>query len=84
MREHEPGQLNGGADFERDPKQAEALALLALIAGQDVEWIEDENLPSGGAWRIARRVARRTGSSLCTTADARHAHKTVTRRQDGF
>ena len=70
-------------DAERDPKQAEALALLALIAGQDVEWIEDENLPSGGAWRIARRVAEDRVISV-HDPDARHAHKTVTRRQDGF
>ncbi len=34
-------------DIDRDPKQAEALALLALIAGQDVEWVEDENTPAG-------------------------------------
>ena len=63
-------------------KQAEALALLALIAGQDVEWIVDENLPCGGAWQIARRVAEDRVISV-HDPDARHA-KTVTRRQDGF
>jgi hypothetical protein len=70
-------------DLERDPKQAEALALLALIAGQDVEWIDDENTPTGGSWRIARRVAEDRVISV-HDPDARHAHKTVARRQDGF
>ena len=70
-------------DLERDPKQAEALALLALIAGQDVEWIDDPDSPAGGAWRIARRVAEDRVVSV-HDPDARHAHKTVARRQDGF
>ncbi|MGE5697010.1 MAG: IS1182 family transposase [Candidatus Sericytochromatia bacterium] len=70
-------------DAERGSKQTEALALLALIAGQDVEWIDDENLPAGGAWRIARRVAEDRVISV-HDPDARHAHKSVTRRQDGF
>jgi len=70
-------------DLERDPRQAESLALLALIAGQDVEWIEDETTPGGGSWRIARRVAEDRVISV-VDPDARHAHKTVARRQDGF
>jgi IS5 family transposase len=77
-------QLLGGLpEIERDPKQAEALALLALIAGQDVEWIDDPNSPSGGSWRIARRVAEDRVISV-VDPEARHAHKTVARRQDGF
>jgi len=70
-------------EVERDPKQAEALALLALIAGQDVEWVQDENTPAGGRWAIARRVAADRVISV-VDPDARHAHKTVARRQDGF
>jgi Transposase DDE domain/Transposase domain (DUF772) len=70
-------------EVERDAKQAEALALLALIAGQDVEWVDDEQSPSGGGWRIARRVAEDRVISV-HDPDARHAHKTVCRRQDGF
>jgi hypothetical protein len=70
-------------EVERDPKQAESLALLALISGQDVEWIDDENTPAGGSWRIARRVAEDRVISV-HDPEARHAHKTVARRQDGF
>jgi hypothetical protein len=40
------------ADAELDVEQAEAVALLALVAGQDVEPGERP-----GSWRIARRVA---------------------------
>jgi len=70
-------------EVERDPKQSEALALLALIAGQDVEWVDDDSTPAGGSWRIAHRVA---GDRVISVhdPDARHAHKTVARRQDGF
>lgn len=50
--------LAGLAEKERDPKQAEALALLALIAGQDVEWVDDDTQPAGGCWRIARGSPR--------------------------
>jgi len=75
--------LGGLPEVERDPKQAEALALLALIAGQDVEWVQDENTPAGGRWAIARRVAADRVISV-VDPDARHAHKTVARRQDGF
>jgi len=70
-------------DVERDPKQAESLALLSLIAGQDVEWIDDDTTPAGGSWRIARRVAEDRIVSVIDP-EARHAHKSVARRQDGF
>lgn len=68
---------------ERDAKQAEALALLALIAGQDVEWVDDNTHPCGGSWRIARRIAEDRVISV-HDPEARHAHKTTSRRQDGF
>ncbi|GAA0627166.1 hypothetical protein GCM10009547_33370 [Sporichthya brevicatena] len=67
---------------EHGPKAAEALALLALVAGQDVEPVEGSD-GTDGRWRIAQRVAP---DRVISTVDpeARHAHKTVTRRQDGF
>jgi hypothetical protein len=64
-----------------DPKMADALGLLALIAGQDVELIDDGSDPP--RWRIARRVAPDRVISV-VDPQARHAHKTVHRRQDGF
>jgi hypothetical protein len=69
-------------EAEHGPKAAEALALLALVAGQDVEFGEDSD-GTDGRWRIARRVAP---DRVISTVDpeARHAHKTVHRRQDGF
>jgi len=63
-------------------KPAEALALLALVAGQDVEPVEDSD-GTDGRWRIARRTAP---DRMISTVDpeTRHAHKTRERRQDGF
>lgn len=67
---------------ELGARPAEAVALLALIAGQDVEPDTDSD-GTDGRWRIARRVAP---DRVISTVDpeARHAHKTVHRRQDGF
>jgi hypothetical protein len=63
---------------------ADAVGLLALIAGQDVEYVPDPDDPGGGGrWRIARRVAADRVIST-VDPDARHAHKTISRRQDGF
>jgi IS5 family transposase len=67
---------------ELGPKAAEAVALLALIAGQDVEPVDGSD-GTDGRWRIAQRVAHDRVISV-TDPDARHAHKTVHRRQDGF
>jgi hypothetical protein len=64
------------------PRPAEAVAVLALIAGQDVEPVEGGD-GTDGRWQIARRVAEDRVISV-VDPDARHAHKTVTRRQDGF
>jgi hypothetical protein len=64
------------------PRAAEAVALLALVAGQDVEPVENSD-GTDGRWRIARRVAEDRVISV-VDPDARHAHKTVSRRQDGF
>jgi IS5 family transposase len=67
---------------ELDANAAEAVALLALVAGQDVEPVEGSD-GTDGRWRIADRVAPDRVISTVDT-DARHAHKTVHRRQDGF
>jgi hypothetical protein len=63
-------------------KPAEAVALLALVAGQDVEPAEDSD-GTDGRWRIARKTAPDRMIST-VDPDARHAHKTRERRQDGF
>jgi hypothetical protein len=69
-------------DQDLGPRAAEAVALLALIAGQDVEPVEGSD-GTDGHWRIARRVA---ADRVISTVDpeARHVHKTVQRRQDGY
>jgi Transposase DDE domain/Transposase domain (DUF772) len=68
-------------DAELDAPAAEAVGLLALVAGQDVEPAEDSD-GTDGRWRIARRVAP---ERVISTVDpqARHAHKTRARHQDG-
>jgi transposase-like protein DUF772/DDE family transposase len=65
-------------EMDSDAEQAEAVALLALVAGQDVE---PGDRP--GSWRIARRVAP---DRVISTVDpqARHAHKTSAQRRDGY
>ena len=63
-------------------KAADAYALLALVAGQDVEPAEDSD-GTDGRWRIARKVAPDRMIST-VDPDARHAHKTQSRQQDGF
>ncbi|MGP4059024.1 IS1182 family transposase [Mycobacterium sp. 4D054] len=69
-------------DQELGPRAAEAVSLLALVAGQDVEPVEGSD-GTDGQWRIAQKVA---GDRVISTVDpeARHAHKTVHRRQDGY
>ena len=69
-------------EHELDAEAADAVALLALIAGQDVEPVEGSD-GTDGRWRIAQRVAPDRVIST-VDPDARHAHKTVHRRQDGF
>jgi IS5 family transposase len=70
------------ADAELDEQAGQALALLALIAGQDVEPGEGSD-GTDGRWRIARRVAPERVISVVDTS-ARHVHKTVHHRQDGY
>ena len=61
-----------------DGAQADAVGLLALVAGQDVEPGDTE-----GTWRIARGTAK---DRIISTVDpdSRHVHKTVRSRRDGF
>jgi hypothetical protein len=61
---------------------ANAVGLLALVAGQDVEPAEGSD-GADGRWRIARRTAK---DRVISTVDpeARHIHKNRTRHQDGF
>jgi IS5 family transposase len=63
-------------------KAADAYALLALVAGQDVEPAEDSD-GTDGRFRIARKVAPDRMIST-VDPDARHAHKTRSRQQDGY
>jgi IS5 family transposase len=65
-------------DVELGGEQAEAVALLALVAGQDVEVGERP-----GSWRIARKVAK---DRVISTVDpqARHARKTSAHKRDGY
>lgn len=68
--------VTAGAVFT--DKQADAVALLALVAGQDVEPGDGP-----GQWRIARRTAE---DRVISTVDpeARHAHKTRRAYRDGY
>lgn len=76
------GQLCGPLAPERDDKAADALGLLALVAGQDVEPAEDSD-GTDGRWRIARRVAPDRVISTVDTA-TRHTRKSKSVRRDGF
>ena len=63
---------------ELSGQQADAVGLLALVAGQDVEPGEEE-----GTWRIAQRVAP---DRVISTVDpeARHMHKSRSEYRDGY
>jgi IS5 family transposase len=69
-------------DQDLGPRPAEAVALLGLIAGQDVEPADGSD-GTDGRWRIAQQVAPDRVIST-VDPDTRHVHKTVHRRQDGF
>lgn len=61
-----------------DETQADAVGLLALVAGQDVEPGDQD-----GTWRIAQRVAP---DRVISTVDpqSRHMHKSVSSYRDGY
>jgi IS5 family transposase len=67
-----------GTDAELDDRQAEAVGLLGIVAGQDVE-------PGGqpGSWRIARKVTPDRVISV-VDPDTRHMHKSVSSYRDGY
>jgi hypothetical protein len=65
-----------GADL--DATQAEAIGLLGLVAGQDVEPGETE-----GTFRIARKVAADRVISV-VDPEARHMHKRRSSYRDGY
>lgn len=69
------GSLDG---VDLDTEQRDALGLLALVAGQDVEPGDEE-----GTWRIARRVAP---DRVISTVDpeSRHMHKSTSVYRDGY
>jgi IS5 family transposase len=58
--------------------QTDALSLLALVAGQDVEPGD-----TAGTWRIAERVAPDRTISV-VDPQARHMHKSVSEYRDGY
>src|SRR6266550_2666784 len=69
-------------DAKLDEAAASAVALLALVAGQDVEPAEGSD-GTDGRWRIARKVA---GDRVISTVDpdARHTRKSGEARRDGY
>lgn len=75
--------LDALGEQEPGSKAADAVGLLALVAGQDVELVDPDDPGDPPQWRIARKVAPDRVIST-VDPDARHAHKTVHRRQDGF
>jgi hypothetical protein len=75
-------ELTGERAPEREAAEADALGLLALVAGQDVEPAEGSD-GTDGRWRIARKVAP---DRVISTVDreARHTRKSKSKRRDGF
>lgn len=69
---------------EQEPssRAGQAVALLALVAGQDVEPAEDSD-GTDGRWRIAGGVAHDRVIST-VDPDTRHVHKSWSGRQDGY
>ena len=69
-------------DAELEEEAASAVALLALVAGQDVEPAEGSD-GTDGRWRIARKVA---GDRVISAVDpdARHTRKSPEARRDGY
>jgi hypothetical protein len=75
-------ELTGPGAPERDDAAADALGLLALVAGQDVEPADGSD-GTDGRWRIARKVAPDRVISTVDT-QARHTRKSKSKRRDGF
>jgi hypothetical protein len=70
------------SDADLDEPAQQAVALLALVAGQDVEPAVGSD-GTDGRWRIARKVAEdRVVSTV--DPDARHTRKSPETRRDGY
>ena len=80
QRRGRAGGRVAGADLEEPA--ASAVALLALVAGQDVEPAEGSRW-TDGRWRIARKVAEDRVIST-VDPDARHTRKSPEARRDGY
>lgn len=74
--------LGESVDQQGDSPAADALGLLGLVAGQDVEPAKDSD-GSDGRWVIARKVA---ADRVISTVDpqARHTRKSKSVRRDGY
>jgi Transposase DDE domain/Transposase domain (DUF772) len=75
-------RLTGPEAPEREAAAADALGLLALVAGQDVEPAQGSD-GTDGRWVIARKVAKDRVISTVDT-QTRHARKSRSQRKDGF
>lgn len=75
-------ELCGEDAPEREGQAADALGLLALVAGQDVEPAQDSD-GTDGRWRIARKVAE---DRVISTVDPEtpHTRKSKSNRKDGY
>ena len=71
--------LEAVRDIDLDERQSEAVGLLGVVVGQDVEPDPDRE----GKWRIARRVASDRTISV-VDPQARHGRKTSSQRRDGY
>ncbi|MFQ5948430.1 MAG: IS1182 family transposase [Acidimicrobiia bacterium] len=70
--------LEAAEGCELTQEREEAVGLLALVSGQDVEPGDE-----AGTWRIARRVAHHRVIST-VDPEARHAHKSNAQHIDGY
>ena len=70
--------LDAVAGVELDAAGVNAVGLLALVSGQDVEPGDQE-----GTWRISQGTVRNRVIST-VDPDARHMHKSVSRYRDGY
>ena len=71
--------LEAVADIDLDEQQSEAVGLLGVVVGQDVE----PDPHREGKWRIAQRVAPDRTISV-VDPQARHGRKTSSQRRDGY
>jgi hypothetical protein len=76
------GKLAGEGTPERSQAEADAIGLLALVAGQDVEPADGSD-GTDGRWVIARKTAPDRVISTVDT-QARHTRKSKSQRRDGF